>query len=93
MTATKQTAVSGTSFDEVLPDAPINSLHEYAESPYKRVAQAAPCIICTTPTRWRSVVFDLRICSPDCADRLWDAYYAKVEKVGGVDVGFDEDDG
>ena len=91
MDAQTTAAVSGTAFDELLPDAPINALHEYAESPYKRVAQAAPCIICTRPTRWRSVAFDLRICSPDCADRLWDAYYAKVEESGGVDVGFADD--
>lgn len=91
LTATTQAAVSGTAFDEILPDAPINSIHEYAESPYKRMAYPEPCFNCNQPTRWESVALNLRACSPDCADALWDAYFYAVESVGGVSVGFVDD--
>lgn len=91
MTATTQAAVSGIAFDELLPNAPIGTLHEYAESPYKRMAYPKPCFKCNQPTRWESVAFNRRACSPNCANALWDEYFYAVESVGGVYVGFAEE--
>ena len=88
MTATKPATVSGTSFDELLPDAPIGQRHKYKEDTFIKWSSPKPCHHCNEPTRWASVIFELRICSPRCADALMEEYFYAVESVGGVRVGF-----
>lgn len=91
MSAQIQTEVSGT-FNDMWPDTMTGQRHKYNEHDYIKWASDRQCYKCNAPTQWVSVVFELRICSPRCADALMDEYFYAVEAVGGVSVGFADEE-
>jgi len=61
-------------FDKQYPDAETLTQVEFDGDFTIKAGESKPCYICGITTSWLNGSFQTFICSPECANKLWNEY-------------------